>query len=58
MLARVDPSPVPMLALIGLGFVVGITGHVLRKGVVIATGIGLIFLGSLLLPLALYLSGR
>jgi hypothetical protein len=47
-----------MLALIGLGFLVGIVGHVLRRGAVIATGIGLIFLGSLLLPLAVYLSDR
>jgi hypothetical protein len=58
MLACVEPSPVPMLALIGLGFLVGIVGHVLRRGAVIATGIGLIFLGSLLLPLAVYLSDR
>ena len=58
MLTAADASPVPLLALIGLGFVVGICGHILRSRTVIVTGIGLIFLGSLLLPLLLYLSGR
>jgi hypothetical protein len=53
-----DASPLPALVLIGLGFVVGIAGHVVRNNVAIATGIGLIFIGSLLLPLAVYLSGR
>ena len=48
----------PMLALIGLGFLVGTAGHVLRRGAVIATGIGLILLGALLLPLAVYVSNR
>jgi hypothetical protein len=53
-----DASPLPALVLIGLGFVVGITGHVLRSNAAIATGIGLIFVGSLLLPLVVYLSSR
>jgi hypothetical protein len=53
-----DASPLPALVLIGLGFVVGITGHVLRNSAAIATGIGLIFLGSLVLPLLVYVSGR
>jgi hypothetical protein len=53
-----DASPLPALVLIGLGFLVGISGHVVRNNVAIATGIGLIFIGSLLLPLAVYLSGR
>jgi hypothetical protein len=57
-LAAAAPSPVPLLALIGLGFVVGVCGHVLHNRTAIATGIGLIFLGSLLLPLLLYLSDR
>ena len=35
-----------------------VTGHVARNNAAIATGIGLIFVGSLLLPLAVYLSGR
>jgi hypothetical protein len=53
-----DASPIPALVLIGLGFAVGVTGHVARNNAAIATGIGLIFVGSLLLPLAVYLSGR
>jgi hypothetical protein len=57
-LAAAEPSPVPLLALIGLGFLVGVCGHVLRSKTTIATGIGLIFLGSLLLPLLVYLSDR
>ena len=57
-LAAAEPSPVPLLVLIGLGFFVGVCGHVLRNRTVIVTGIGLIFLGSLLLPLLVYVSGR
>jgi hypothetical protein len=62
MLARVlvvaDASPLPALVLVGLGFLVGIGGHIARNNAAIATGVGLIFIGSLLLPLAVYLSGR
>jgi hypothetical protein len=53
-----DASPLPALVLIGLGFLVGIAGHILRNNAAIATGIGLIFIGSLVLPLIVYLSGR
>ena len=58
MVVLAEASVVPALVLIGLGFLVGITGHVVRNNAAIATGIGLIFIGSLLLPLAVYLSGR
>jgi hypothetical protein len=60
MLAAVttDRSPVPLLILIGAGFLVGVVGHILRNKTAVATGIGLICLGSLLLPLLLYLSDR
>ena len=37
-----------------LGFLIGVTGHVYRWRALIATGIGLIFIATLLLPLALY----
>jgi hypothetical protein len=57
-IAASGPSPVPLLVLIGLGFVVGVCGHVVRSRAVVATGIGLIFLGSLLLPALLYVSDR
>ena len=49
-----SPSPVPFVVLMALGFVVGLTGHVYRSRPLIATGIGLIFVATLLLPLAVY----
>jgi hypothetical protein len=55
-LAAFDPSPVPFIALMGLGFLIGVVGHVYRSRTAIATGIGMIFLATLLLPLGLYLS--
>jgi hypothetical protein len=57
-IAAAGPSPVPLLILIGLGFFVGVCGHVVRSRTLVATGIGLIFLGSLLLPALLYVSDR
>jgi hypothetical protein len=57
-LVLADATPLPALVLIGLGFLVGIAGHIVRNNAAIATGIGLIFIGSLLLPLAVYLTGR
>jgi hypothetical protein len=52
--AAFSPSPVPFIVLMALGFVVGVTGHVYRSRPLVATGIGLIFIATLLLPLALY----
>ena len=49
-----SPSPVPFVVLMALGFVVGVTGHVYRSRPLIATGIGLILVATLLLPLAVY----
>jgi hypothetical protein len=49
-----SPSPVPFIVLMTLGFVVGVTGHVYRSRPLVATGIGLIFIATLLLPLAIY----
>ena len=51
-----DPSPLPFIALMGLGFVVGVAGHVYGSRTAIATGIAMIFLATLLLPLGLYLN--
>lgn len=51
-----SPSPVPFVVLMALGFVVGVTGHVYRSRPMVATGIGLIFIATLLLPLAIYAS--
>jgi hypothetical protein len=55
-LAAFEPSPVPFLALMGLGFVVGVAGHVYRSRAAVASGVGMIFLATLLLPVVLYLS--
>jgi hypothetical protein len=53
-----DPSPDfgtdprPFVALMLVGFIVGIVGHLTRTKALVALGIGLIFLGTFLLPLA------
>ena len=57
-LAAFDPSPVPFVALMGIGFLIGAIGHVYKSNTLIATGIGLIFLATVGLPLGIYLSGR
>jgi hypothetical protein len=54
----VQPDPLPLAALVILGFVVGIAGHLYGSKTAILTGIGLILLGSIVLPVALYLSDR
>jgi biotin transporter BioY len=56
--AFVEPSPLPLVGLVLLGFLVGVTGHVYRSKSGILTGIGLILLGTIGLPLALYFSDR
>ncbi len=56
MVAVFDPSPLPFIALMALGFVVGVAGHVYGSKTAVATGIGMIFLATVLLPLGLYLS--
>ena len=57
-LAAFTPSPLPFIGLMFLGFLVGAIGHVYKSKGAIATGIGMIFLATLLLPLGLALSGR
>jgi hypothetical protein len=53
-----DPSPEfgsdprPFVAMMLVGFVIGVVGHVARSRALIALGIGLIFLATFLLPLA------
>jgi biotin transporter BioY len=47
----------PYVALMLIGFAIGILGSLLRQRWLIATGILLIFLGALLLPLAAGLPG-
>jgi hypothetical protein len=57
-LAAFDPSPTPFVVLMAVGFLVGGIGHLYDSKTMIATGIGLIFLATLGLPLAIYLSDR
>jgi hypothetical protein len=49
--ALLPHSPGPYVALMLIGFVVGIFGHLTRTRVLIVSGIALIFLGALLFPL-------
>jgi hypothetical protein len=51
-----SPSPVPFIGLMALGFLVGVTGHVYRSRPLVVSGIGMIFVATLLLPLAIYAS--
>jgi hypothetical protein len=57
-LAAFDPSPAPFVVMMAVGFLVGGIGHLYESKTMIATGIGLIFLATLGLPLAIYLSDR
>ena len=53
-----DPSPDwgtdprPLVAMMLIGFVIGIAGHLTRSKPLVALGIGLIFLATFLLPVA------
>jgi hypothetical protein len=58
MLAVFDPDPLPFIVLMGIGFVVGVGGHVYRSKTAVAAGIGMIFVATILLPLGLYLNDR
>ena len=44
-------DPVPLIALMALGFAVGAAGHLIRSKTLILVGIGLIFLATFVLPL-------
>jgi hypothetical protein len=44
-------DPVPLIALMGLGFLVGVAGHVTKTKSLVIIGIGLIFLATFVLPL-------
>ena len=51
-------NPKPFVALMIIGFVIGVAGHIIRARTLIVLGIGLIFLGTFLLPLAANISNR
>jgi hypothetical protein len=50
-----DPSLAPFIVVMLLGFLIGIAGHVYGSKTAVATGIGMIFLATLVLPLIMYL---
>jgi hypothetical protein len=47
-------DPRPFVAMMLAGFVIGVAGHVVRSRALVIVGIGLIFLATFLLPLAVY----
>lgn len=49
-------SAAPYIALVAIGFVVGILGHLSASRWLVAIGVILIFLGAFLFPLALNLT--
>lgn len=51
-----DPTIGGYIALMFIGFVVGVAGHIVHSKTLIATGIGLIFMAVLVLPL-IFLGG-
>ena len=50
-------SPRAYIALMGIGFLVGTSGHVIHSKVLIAAGLLMIFLATVLLPLTAHVSG-
>jgi hypothetical protein len=54
----VQQDPLPLAALVVLGFLVGVAGHLYGSKTVILIGIGLILLGSIAVPVVLYVSDR
>lgn len=51
-----DASPLPFAALMGLGFLVGMAGHLYKSPATVAVGIFVIFLATILLPLGVKLA--
>jgi len=49
-------NPKPFIALMLVGFVVGVFGHITKSKTTVALGIGLIFLGTFVLPLGVYIA--
>jgi hypothetical protein len=50
-------DPLPYIALMGAGFVIGAAGHLYRSNAAIAAGIGIILVATLV-PIGVYLSDR
>ncbi len=52
-----DPDVGIFIAIMALGFVVGILGHLSRTPALVITGIVLVFMGTIILPLLLVGTG-
>ena len=49
-LLALSTAPGPFIALTLLGFVVGTAGHIYKSKTTVAIGIGMVFLGTVILP--------
>jgi hypothetical protein len=49
---RFGTDPTPYLILFGVGFLVAVLGHIMKVKVMIAAGILMVFLSTVILPLA------
>jgi hypothetical protein len=52
-----SPDPEPYLILFGAGFVVATLGHIASSKTVVAAGLLMIAMSTVLLPLAMYFGG-
>ena len=48
-----EVDPALLFVLLGVGFVIGVFGHIAQSRLTIAIGVGMIFLATVLLPVAL-----
>lgn len=51
-----DLSPRTYIALMGMGFLVGTAGHIVKSKTMVAAGVMMIFLATVLLPLTAHVS--
>ena len=49
-------SPSFFIVLLGAGFVIGVAGHIVKSKTLVATGIALVFLATIFLPIAVTVS--
>ena len=54
-IASFRTSPTPFVVMLGIGFAVGVFGHLYGSRFVVAIGVAIIFLATLFIPLALSL---
>jgi hypothetical protein len=52
-----SPDPGPYLVVFVVGFMVAVLGHIASSKTLVAAGLLMIFLSTVLLPLGIYLSG-